>query len=541
MGQPVTFTATVSTNTATGTVQFLDGATALGTATISGGSAALAVTSLTAGAHSVTAVYSGDSNYAISTSGAMTQTISRTASNVSLTSTPNPSLALHVFLLTANVSPGTATGTVQFLDGTTVLGTAFLSGGSASISPSTLPVGTHSITAVYTGDFNYAPGTSAALTQTVSKTAINVSLTSSPNPSPAQQVLALMVTLSAPGATGTFQFMEGTTVLGTATLNFASTAITLSTLPVGTHSITAVYSGDSNFLSTTSAVLTQTIVKASAGVTLTSSPNPSPVQQAFALMANVSPSTATGTIQFKEGTTVLGTATLSGGLASISPGTLPVGTHSITAVYSGDGNYLGGTSVVLAESIVKGSSSATLTSSLNPSINGQPVTFAAMVSPSFATGTVQFLDGSTVLGTVTINGGSAALSRSNLAIGAHSITAVYSGDGNYTASTSGPLTQTVSAPPPGAPSNLSAKAASSSQINLSWSASPTSGVTYDIYSAATSGLQPLASNRIASGVTGTSYSNSGLPPSTTRYYVVTAQKNSVESVASNQATGTTRK
>jgi sugar lactone lactonase YvrE len=541
MGQPVAFTATVSSNTATGTVQFLDGTTALGAATISGGSAALAVTSLTAGAHSITAVYSGDSNYASSTAAAMTQTISRGPSSVSLTSTPNPSLALHVFLLTANVLPGTATGSVQFLDGTTVLGMAYLSGGSASISPSTLTVGTHPITAVYSGDFNYAPSTSAALTQTVSKTAINVSLTSSPNPAPAQQVVALMVTLSATVATGTIQFMEGTTVLGTATLNLASTAITLSTLAVGTHSITAVYSGDSNFLSTTSAAMTQTIVKASAGVTLTSSPNPSPFQQAFALMASVSPNTATGTVQFKEGTTVLGTATLSGGLASIAPGTLPVGTHSITAVYSGDGNYLASTSAVLAESIVKGSSSATLTSSLNPSISGKNVTFAAMVSPSSATGTVQFLDGSTVLGTVTITDGPAALSRSNLAIGAHTITAVYSGDGNYTASTSGPLTQTVSAPPPGAPANLTARAGSSSQINLSWSASPTNGVTYDIYSAATSGLKPLASNRIASGVSGTSYSNSGLPASTTRYYVVTAQKASVESVASNQATATTRK
>ena len=92
---------------------------------------------------------------------------------------------------------------------------------------------------------------------------------------------------------------------------------------------------------------------------------------------------------------------------------------------------------------------------------------------------------------------------------------------------------------PGAPSNLSATAAGSSQINLSWTASATSGVAYDVYASTTSGFAPSASNRIASGVTSTTYSVTGLTPSTTHYFRVTAVNVGGESAATNQATATT--
>jgi len=77
------------------------------------------------------------------------------------------------------------------------------------------------------------------------------------------------------------------------------------------------------------------------------------------------------------------------------------------------------------------------------------VTFTATFTPSAATGTVQFKDGATVLGSVTVSGGAAAFQTSTLAVGSHSITAVYSGDGNYNTSTPSGLTQTITAPRPG--------------------------------------------------------------------------------------------
>jgi hypothetical protein len=168
-GQPVTFTATVSPSAATGTVQFLDGANSLGTVIVSAGHASLTTATLAVGTHSITAIYSGDTGYAASTSSALTQTV--TAGTVStttaLTSNPNPSKSGRPVTFTATISPSTATGTVQFLDGSTPLGTAALISGSASLSTSALTVGKHAITAIYGGDGNHAGSTSAVLSQAV--------------------------------------------------------------------------------------------------------------------------------------------------------------------------------------------------------------------------------------------------------------------------------------------------------------------------------------------------------------------------------------
>jgi cellulose 1,4-beta-cellobiosidase len=166
--------------------------------------------------------------------------------------------------------------------------------------------------------------------------------------------------------------------------------------------------------------------------------------------------------------------------------------------------------------------------------------FTATVSPAAATGNVQFLDGATLIGTAVLSGGSAALAVSNLAVGAHSVAAFYGGAAGYTASTSAAVSVTITAAPPGAPSSLTATAVSSSQINLSWAASTTPGVTYNVYASATSGFTPAAGNRIAAGVAATSYANTGLAASTTRYYLVTAQNANGESAASNQAGASTQ-
>jgi len=92
--------------------------------------------------------------------------------------------------------------------------------------------------------------------------------------------------------------------------------------------------------------------------------------------------------------------------------------------------------------------------------------------------------------------------------------------------------------PPAAPTNLAASTASSSQINLTWTASTTSGVTYSVYRSTTSGFTPSSSNQVASGLTTTSYASTGLSPSTTYYFVVAAV-NSAGSANSTQASATT--
>jgi glucosylceramidase len=92
---------------------------------------------------------------------------------------------------------------------------------------------------------------------------------------------------------------------------------------------------------------------------------------------------------------------------------------------------------------------------------------------------------------------------------------------------------------PTAPSGLTATAVSSAQINLSWTASPTNGVTYGVYRSTTSGFTPGSGNLIASGLSTTTYTNTGLAASTTYYYKVEAVNSAGSSPASNQATATT--
>src|SRR4029077_18347928 len=159
------------------------------------------------------AVYSGDTNYASSTSSAFTQTVNKVTTATTLTSSLNPSTFGQAVTLTATVSPSSGpTGTVQFFDGATPLGTVALSGGTASLTTSTLAVGAHSITAVYSGDTNYAGSTSSALTQTVNRVTTATALTSSLNPSVFGQAVTLTATVSpSSGPTGTVQFFDGAT------------------------------------------------------------------------------------------------------------------------------------------------------------------------------------------------------------------------------------------------------------------------------------------------------------------------------------------
>jgi hypothetical protein len=154
---------------------------------------------------------------------------------------------------------------VTFKDGANVLGTSTLDGaGQATFSTAALTVGSHAITAAYAGNAEFTPSTSNGVTQIVNKAQTTTSLASSRNPSPPGQAVTFTAAVSvvAPGAgtpTGTVIFRDGTTVLGTGTLNASGQAsFSSSILTLGNHSLTAEYTGNTNF-SGSSATLTQTI------------------------------------------------------------------------------------------------------------------------------------------------------------------------------------------------------------------------------------------------------------------------------------------
>jgi hypothetical protein len=168
----VTFTATVTWTYGTvpdgETVTFFDGTTTIGTGTTTSGVAKLTTSSLTVATHTIKATYPGDSEFKPS-SGTVKQVLDKYPTTTTLTSSLNPSQFGQAVTFTAQVtSTGPApTGAVKFLDGTTGIGQATPSGGVAKLTKSKLAVGTHSITAHYSGDANSAPSTSPVLNQVV--------------------------------------------------------------------------------------------------------------------------------------------------------------------------------------------------------------------------------------------------------------------------------------------------------------------------------------------------------------------------------------
>lgn len=454
-GQSVTFTASVTGGLGqpTGTVTFLDGATAICTGVaLASGSAACTTTGLSVGVHTLTARYSGNSTYATATSSALTQTV-KAAPSVALTSSANPSVTGQSVTFTASVTggAGTATGTVTFLDGATAVCTSVaLASGNASCTTSTLSAGPHSITAQYGGDGNYASATSAVLTQNVTGN-VTVTLTSSVNPSNVAQNVTFSATVS--GAlgqpTGTITFLDGSaTICANVALASGAAACSTAALAAGTHAVTARYSGNSSYSPATSAAVTQ-VVKATATVALGSSANPSTSGQSVTFTANVTGSagTPTGTVTFLDGSTALCTSVaLASGAAACTTSTLSAGPHSITAQYSGDASYAAASSAF--SQTVNGNATATLTSSANPSTAGQSVTFTVSISGALgqATGTVAFLDGgAAICSNVPLSAGMASCTTGALSTGAHTITASYPGSSTYAATTSNAVAQTVKA------------------------------------------------------------------------------------------------
>jgi hypothetical protein len=173
-GQPVTLTGTVTCGALmpTGTASFFDGVVLMGVVPLSGGTATVLTSSFSVGAHSITIIYNGDINCDPAAGGTV-QNVLQVASTTTLTSLPNPSLPGATVVLNATVTAvppggGTPSGTVNFFDGATLLGSAPLDGsGLASFSVSSLTTGSHAITAVYSGAPNFQTSTSAPLTQVV--------------------------------------------------------------------------------------------------------------------------------------------------------------------------------------------------------------------------------------------------------------------------------------------------------------------------------------------------------------------------------------
>jgi large repetitive protein len=456
-GKPVTLTVTVTSPTGipTGNVVFRDGAVNIGQGTLSAqGIATLSTSSLTVGAHTLTGVYQGDGNYTVSTSAPLVETISLATTGLMLASPAGPVDVGTVVTFTAGLtSNGVApTGALTLRDGSAVIATQNVTNiGAFTFSVSTLAIGTHTLTAAYAGDANNSAATSNVTTITVQQAATISSLTTSANPSVVGQSLTLTAGVASTGAniTGSISFQDGGATIGSATLNTGGTAtFTTSSLAFGAHTLTAIYSGDTNHTVSTSPALSEQIVQV-ASVALSSSLNPSisGTNVVFTAKAiGIGSLIPTGSVIFSDGAAVLGTVQLdASGSGSFQNAALTVGSHSITVRYSGNGSYETASSTLI-QTVQSANTQVALSASANPAIYGAALALTATVTSNggVATGTVTFTDGGAAIGSASLNGsGVAALATSSLSPGLHSIVANYAGDGRASASSSIPLALTV--------------------------------------------------------------------------------------------------
>ena len=324
--------------------------------------------------------------------------------------------------------------------------------------------------------FNFVYSGKATYTDTTT-----TALTSWPNPSTSGRLVTFVATVVPTGTppsnpTGTVNFYlcattscSSTTLLGLGSLDaYGQAQYSTSSLAVGTGFIEAVYQGAStDFSASTSNTVSQVVTAPITTKTvLTPAPNPSVFGGTVVLSATVARSSGTGTpsgtVNFYRcataacnGTpTLLGSGTLSSGKATYSTSILPVGSTYVEAVYEGvPGSFSASTSNVVTQVVTAPVTTTTaLASSPNPSGFGKSVTLIATVTKSSGSGTpsgtVSFYLGTptgthSLVGTATLTSAKATLVTSLLPAGTDSLYVVYSGDSNFSGSTSPVISQVV--------------------------------------------------------------------------------------------------
>ncbi len=245
--------------------------------------------------------------------------------------------------LTATVTGDSPTGTVEFFDGTTSLGTAAIVGGVATLVVDDLPTGTRELTATYSGDADHYADTSPEADVAV-RTISAMGIETDTNTSTEGETVVLTATIDGDSPTGTVEFFDGATSLGTATVVDGVAVLEVDDLPIGDRTITATYSGDSLNTGVGAASALDVTVLTDAEVVLTVSPERPGSGEQVVLTATIDGDDPSGTVDFFDGSTLLGTATVVDGVAQLTIGGFSPGEHDVTAVYSGDDGNAGSAS-----------------------------------------------------------------------------------------------------------------------------------------------------------------------------------------------------
>ncbi len=345
----VTLTATVSPAAATGTVTFYNRQTNIGSAQVSNGVATITTSFAAGGTDALHAVYSGDYNYASSTSNSLTMNVSGPlVTSTTLQASAASTAVGNSVTLTANLTPATASGTVTFYNGSAAIGTANVNAGVATLNTTFAVSGHINLIAIFAANASWESSTSNQVPLFVSgNTPDTALLQTAPFSVTVGYSATLTATISPAAATGTVSFYDGSVDLGSAPVQAGAAIFTTAFMTAGSQSLTAVYSGDTTYISNTSSPATLEV----------SSPGSTPTTTALALSessgnagdfvtltATVLPIGATGQVNFYSNNALLGSAVLSGGKAAYSQAFSQAGNFQIVAVYEGDPTYASSTS-----------------------------------------------------------------------------------------------------------------------------------------------------------------------------------------------------
>lgn len=432
-GSVVTLSTTGISVAATGTLRFLSG-------TLSGPllcGVTLPVTScqtsatLAPGTYAVTADYSGDVNFGNAFAFGASFTVSKVATSMSESASPLSIAFGGLDTLTAAGLPGDATGTVTFSSsGSGTLCTAVLPATSCQTSNALAP-GTYVVIATYSGNSYYSGTADASARFTVVQADVVITESATPVTIAYGTQDTLAVAGLPTGATGTVTFMSGAATLCIASATPAS-CLTSTTLAAGSYSITAIYSGDSNYNGATDGGASLTVSRAATSMTESAAPASVPYGSAATLSLSGLPVAASGTVTFASSALTLCTATLPV-LSCATPVTLDAGAFAVTATYSGDANHSGTIATGAAFSVVKAATTLNVSISRSLVVSGSTVTVSASGLPPGAAGTVTFTVNGVVICTATLPATSCT-GQINLAQGHYEVDASYSGDGNYAGS-----------------------------------------------------------------------------------------------------------
>ncbi len=464
-GQDVTLTATLSPQLGAGaipstdTVTFTVDSVVYPPVNVTNNQAVLdAGQLLSVGTHTVVVSFSGDPNDfnpVSNTTSPFTQTVGEAATTVTLSALPSPLIVGQPANITATIAPvapgsGVPTGSVTFtVDGVVQTTSVPLNGsGQATLVLPGLTGGQHTFSASYPGDGNFSATKSTKnfvvnVVQATPAITIGVPSSSTVYGQPATFTITVATNPSGPiTPTGSVTFTSGTFVK-TATLAAGVATIAVSTLPLGTDSISVSYTGDTSVLSG-SATTTFKVSQANSTTTVTSSANPVANGVAVIFTATVtgsSPSTlnpSTGQVTFViDGTTKPATTVTSAGVATLTL-VLSSGQHTATANYGGNTDFAASTGNTVNQ-IVGNGTNTVVSASPGTVVVGQPTTLTATVTPQSgigtATGSVVFvINGVAQTQQYTLSGGSATESYPFPHVGSYTVSANYLGSSSLSAS-----------------------------------------------------------------------------------------------------------